>query len=218
MIAQSPMAIRTSQCLRKSCSTWTFSSLQQPPSMRPDRAAPRELLDVVDGRLVEVDQLDELQDALVDVEHATCGSRSTRPETSWRPSVCAMDDAPTRLPGVLDLGADGCRVVVPLADGDGVADALLDEGSRPGRRRRPGRSTSTLVSARRAVGVDGDAACAARVRRSRRRPCRPGPARRARSGRTGCSGCGRCSTSGWMASTARLGNMNGYLRRGDPNR
>jgi hypothetical protein len=78
MVAQSPTEMRMSQCSRKSWRTATFSSLQQPPFDQPDRAPGREGLEVVDGGFVEIDQLHQLQDAVVDVQQGHVAAEATR--------------------------------------------------------------------------------------------------------------------------------------------
>jgi hypothetical protein len=48
---------------------------------QPDRAAAGELLDVVDRRLVEVDELGELQDAVVDVQQRHVAAEAAASDT-----------------------------------------------------------------------------------------------------------------------------------------
>ena len=66
-MAQAPTATSILQCSRNSRSTCTFSALHRPPSIRPMSQWPQ-LLDVGQRRAVELDELEQLEQALVDVE------------------------------------------------------------------------------------------------------------------------------------------------------
>ena len=92
-MAQAPTETRTRQCCAEFLQHMDVVLVGAAAFDEPDIDQAIEFLLIVQRRLVEIDEIDQLDDALVDVEQATCGIRSNR-RASKSPILASPCDPP----------------------------------------------------------------------------------------------------------------------------
>src|SRR5512140_2116331 len=148
LMAHSPRETSTSHCLRNCSSTWTFSSLQQPPSTIPTAQRPWNSLKSLIG------------DRSNSTRSASCRIRSSMSRMDmWHPKQPARLTVAMRVLVVIlflsrrfDVPADGNLVIGSPPHRHRIADALLQQG--PDRARGDRFVRSPQVGHRKRLSVD----------------------------------------------------------------